>query len=178
MMVKKYVFGLQTQTFSCSFSTWFLVDGLGMHTSLKFLTGKGTKYQEIDVVERVRVIGHHTGSSDSTIFLVLTGVENLSVSARKLGLLPIWSWIKMILSSMSFVNFGKVLLWLNSCMVHNQCKSLVWKSSSVKVLLDWSDNHTGVKIFRTKNIEGEMLPPSRASLLPHIKSCKLHGDAG
>ena len=31
---------------------------LGPHTHLKFLTGKGTKYREIDVVERVQIIGH------------------------------------------------------------------------------------------------------------------------
>lgn len=29
-----------------------------LKTSLKFLTGKGTKYREIDVIERVRATGH------------------------------------------------------------------------------------------------------------------------
>ena len=32
---------------------------LGTNNRLKFLTGKGTKYREIDVIERVRVIGSH-----------------------------------------------------------------------------------------------------------------------
>ena len=50
---------------------------LGEQISLKFLTGKGTKYREIDVVERVQVIGRHICQRliAFIISLELTGVD-------------------------------------------------------------------------------------------------------
>ena len=36
-----------------------LLPGLGVHTHHKFLTAKGTMYRQIDLVERVRLIGSH-----------------------------------------------------------------------------------------------------------------------
>ena len=57
--IKRYVFGHQTQTYS--HSCLIVSHGrLGSHSicSLKFLTGKGVKYRDIDVVDRVKVIGH------------------------------------------------------------------------------------------------------------------------
>ena len=52
---------------------------LGTQTHFKFLTGKGTKYREIDVVEHMRVIGPHKCQVLIGLhrFLVLTGEENL-----------------------------------------------------------------------------------------------------
>jgi len=55
----------------------------------KVLTGKGTKYREIDVIERVQATGHRKcqASLESTTSLELTGVENLWASQRSPGLM-------------------------------------------------------------------------------------------
>jgi hypothetical protein len=78
-----------TLTFSCFSSIWYL-DHIGAQNGLKFLTGKGTNYREIDMVEWMLVIGRHKfqGLVGPTISLELTWVVNVWESPRRHGLLP------------------------------------------------------------------------------------------
>ena len=63
---------------------------LGPHTSRNFLTGKGLKEREIDVVERYALLDvtKCEGWSDCTTLRALSVVEGLSGSQRRRGWLP------------------------------------------------------------------------------------------
>ena len=146
---------------------------LGSRTRLKFLTGKATKYREIDVMERVRVIGRHKCQG-------LIGLHNFSGAdwgGKFVGITK-KTWVSAYMKlddDDSIVNcfreLGKSALptELVNGDLPPQVKDLerfvcqVYSSSGPITLpaLRW-------QLFRSKNLEGEMLPPTRAALLPHI----------
>lgn len=140
---------------------------------LKFLTGKGTKYREIDVVERVRVIGQRKCQG-------LIGLHNFSGAdwgGKFIGISK-KTWVDAYMKLEDndpvidfFRNLGEANIptELINDELPPQCKSLeefvcrVYCSTGPTTIpaLRW-------ELFRTKNLEGEMLPPTRAALLPHI----------
>ena len=146
---------------------------LGTNNRLKFLTGKGTKYREIDVVERVRVVGSHKCQG-------LIGLHNFSGAdwgGKFVGITK-KTWIGAYMeldeddpSINCFRELGEGVIptELVDDELPTQFKDLeqfvchVYCSKGPKTLpaLRWA-------LFRSKNLEGEMLPPTRAALLPHI----------
>lgn len=148
-------------------------DSLPPTDRLKFLTGKGTKYREIDVVERVGVLGRHkcqgliglhnfsgadwggkfVGISKKTwvsAYMKLNEDNPIINCFRELGDAPIHT---------ELVN-GDLLLQikvLEKFVCHVYCSI----GPTTLPALRWH-------LFRSKNLEGEMLPPTRSSLLPHV----------
>lgn len=136
---------------------------LGTNNRLKFLTGKGTKYREIDVIERVRVIGSHKCQG-------LIGLHNFSGAdwgGKFVGITK-KTWIGAYMeldeddSSINcFRELGEspVPTELVDDELPTQVKDLeqfvcrVHCSKGPKTLpaLRWT-------LFRSKNLEGEMLP--------------------
>ena len=149
--------------------------GLGSHpqTGLKFLTGKGVKFREIDVVERAKVIGHLKCQG-------LIGLHNFSGTdwgGKFLGITK-KKWIHAYLQLSdddAVINCFRELgdrclpMELVGAELPNEVKPLehfvcqVYSPTGSKTLpaLRW-------EMFRSRNLEGEMLPPTRAVLLPHI----------
>ena len=142
-------------------------------TCLKFLTGKGTKTREIDIFERVKVIGHHKCQG-------LLGLHNFSGAdwGGKFVGISKKTWINAYLKLDAddqviscFKELGErcIPAELVSGELPEQVKPLerfvcrVYSPKGPTTLpsLRW-------ELFRSKNLEGEMLPPTRATLLPHI----------
>ena len=148
---------------------------LGSHpqTRLKFLTGKGSKYRENDVVERAAAIGHRKCQG-------LIGLHNFSGTdwgGKFVGITK-KKWVDAYLQLSDddavincFRHLGESCLAteLDGTELPEQLKPLehfvcqVYSSTGPKTLpaLRW-------EMFRSRNLEGEMLPPTRAVLLPHI----------
>jgi hypothetical protein len=146
---------------------------LGAQTRLKFLTGKGIKYREIDVVERVRVIGPHKCQG-------LIGLHNFSGAdwgGKFVGISKktwVGAYLKLYEDDPAINCFrelgeGPIPTELVSGELPPQVKGLeqfvcqVYCSTGPTTLpaLRW-------ELFRSKNLEAEMLPPTRAALFPHI----------
>ena len=146
---------------------------LGADTGLKFLTGKGTKYRQIDVVERVQVIGRHKCQG-------LIGFHNFSGAdwgGKFVGISKkTWvdAYMKLqrddpIINCFRELGDGPIPTQLVNDELPQQVKELehfvcrVYCSTGPIALpaLRW-------ELFRSKNLEGEMLPPTRSALLPHI----------
>lgn len=146
---------------------------LGDYTRLKFLTGKGTKYREIDVVERVRVIGSHKCQG-------LIGLHNFSGAdwgGQFVGITKktwVGAYMKLgdddpVINCFRELGEGGIPSKLINGELPLQVKGLeqfvcsVYSSTGPTTLpaLRW-------ELFRSKNLEGEMLPPTRAALMPHI----------
>ena len=145
----------------------------GNLNGLKFLTGKGTNYRRIDVIQRVQAIGirkcqgliglhHFTGADWGGKFVGIT---------KK-------TWVKAYMALNDdhpaidcFRELGEGLIQnqLANGELPSQVKELekfvcqVYCKAGPTTLpeLRW-------ELFRSRNLEGEMLPPTRASLLPHI----------
>ena len=146
---------------------------LGFHTRLKFLTGKATKYREIDVVERVRAIG-------SLKCQGLIGLHNFTGAdwgGKFVGITKktwVGAYMKLdesdsVVTCFRQLGDGAIPTELVDGDLPPQVKDLerfvcqVYSSTGATDLpaLRW-------QLFRSKNLEGEMLPPTRAALLPHI----------
>ena len=67
----KYMFGLLTHMSLHFSSTIVARNHIAAETRLKLLTGKSTKYRQIDVIERVQATGHRKCQG-------LIGIHNLS----------------------------------------------------------------------------------------------------
>lgn len=156
---------------------------LGALTQLKFLTGKGSKHREVDVCERVRVVGrqksrallgfHHFTGTDwggkfvgiskktwVTAFLSLDDNDPIIETFSCLGEGPI---------STPFTAESDAMPIMPAHLQHLEtfvCKVYAPKSST-RILPDlrW-------ELFRAKNLESEMLPPTRGTLIPHIQRVK------
>ena len=145
---------------------------LGGH-SLKFLTGKGTKRREINVKERVQQIGQLKCQG-------LIGLHNFSGAdwGGKFVDITKKTWVACYMklddndpAINCFRELGKVPIPtelingelppevkdLEQFVCHVYCKT----GSTTLPALRWD-------LFRSKNLEGEMLPPTCAALLPHI----------
>lgn len=142
-------------------------------TCLRFATGMGTKAREIDVLERLKVIGRHKCQG-------LLGLHNFSGAdwGGKFVGIPKKRWIDAYLkledddqAISCFKELGErcIPAELESNELPAQVKGLEHFVCHVYSLkgpislpsLRW-------ELFRSKNLEGEMLPPTRATLLPHI----------
>jgi len=147
---------------------------LGFHTRLKFLTGKATKYREIDVVERVRAIG-------SLKCQGLIGLHNFTGAdwgGKFVGITKktwVGAYMKLdesdsVVTCFRQLGDGAIPTELVDGDLPPQVKDLerfvcqVYSSTGATDLpaLRW-------QLFRSKNLEGEMLPPTRAALLPVMK---------
>lgn len=148
---------------------------LGSLTTLEFHTGKGNKFRKIDVMERVRSIGrphcqgligiHNFSGADwggkfvgvtkkrwITEYFKLSPTDPIVDAFQRLGDDP--------LSSTELINgeLPKDMQPLEHFVCH------VYSANGPQTLpkLRW-------ELFRSKNMESEMLPPTRATLLPHIQ---------
>ena len=142
-------------------------------TRLKFLTGKGPRAREIDIFERVDVIGHHKCQG-------LLGLHNFSGvdwGGKFVGITK-KTWINaymkldaddQIISCLKGLGEHSIPAELAGGELPAEVKALeqfvchVYSPKGPKTLpsLRW-------ELFRSNNLEGEMLPPTRATLLPHI----------
>lgn len=146
---------------------------LGPQTRLKFLTGKGVKYRKIDVVERVQVIGRRKCQG-------LIGLHNFSGAdwgGKFVGISKktwVVAYLKLdenddAINCFRELGEGPILKELVNGELPPQVRGLeqfvcsVYCSKGPQTLpaLRW-------ELFCSKNLEGEMLPPTRAALLPHI----------
>ena len=146
---------------------------LDSQTRLKFMTGKAGKFREIDVVERVNangvlksegLIGLHnfTGADWGGKFVGISKKTWVEAYMRLAETDPIVTCFRQLGSGVLTPEFIFDDL-------PPQVKKLekfvcqVYSSLGVMDLptLRW-------EMFRTRNMEGEMLPPTRAALLPHI----------
>ena len=146
---------------------------LPANVGLKFLTGKGAKYREINVARQVGVIGnekckgliglHHFSGAD-------WGGKFVGITKKR--------WVEAYMKLPNddpaikcFQDLGidQIPQQLNGEDLPLQVKALetfvcqVYSSSGLTAIpaLRW-------ELFRSKNLEGEMLPPTRAALLPHL----------
>ena len=146
---------------------------LGSQTRLKFLTGKASKYREIDILERVSAIGILKSQG-------LIGFHNFTGAdwgGKFVGVTK-KTWVNAYLKLHEndpivtcFRELGDAFLppELVDGDLPQQVKGLerfvcnVYSSIGELDLpaLRW-------EMFQTRNMEGEMLPPTRAALLPHI----------
>ena len=149
---------------------------LGTLTSLEFHTGKGKKFRKIDVVERVNSIGVRRSRG-------LIGLHNFTgtdwggrfvrVSKKRWTL----EYLKLdpddpIIDA--FKRLGPDTLTASK-LVHGKLPEpvqplerfvcLVYKLNRGPYLLP----QARWELFKTRNLESEMLPPTRSTLLPHIQ---------
>ena len=146
---------------------------LGLQTRLTFLTGKGAKFREIDVMERVHAIGILKSQG-------LIGLHNFTGAdwgGKFVGISKktwVGAYLKLcesdsIVDSFRQLGEGSIPSELVADDLPPQVKALekfvcqVYSSTGEIQLpaLRW-------KMFLSKNMEGEMLPPTRGALLPHI----------
>ena len=146
---------------------------LRFETRLKFLTGKATKYREIDVMERVHAIGILKSQG-------LIGLHNFTGAdwgGKFVGISKkTWvdAYMKLdendpIITCFRQLGDGIIPSELVDDDLPPQVKDLekfvcqVYSSTGEIDLptLRW-------EMFQSKNMEGEMLPPTRTALLPHI----------
>ena len=149
---------------------------LGTLTSLEFHTGKGKKFHKIDVVERVNSIGvrrsrgliglhNFTGTDWGGRFV---GVSKKRWTLEYLKLDPDDPIID------AFIRLGPDTLTASE-LVHGKLPEpvqplehfvcLVYKLNRGPYLLP----QARWELFKTRNLESEMLPPTRGTLLPHIQ---------
>ena len=149
---------------------------LGTLTSLEFHRGKGKKFRKIDVVERVNSIGvrrsrgliglhNFTGADWGGRFV---GVSKKRWTLEYLKLDPDDPIID------AFIRLGPDTLTASK-LVHGKLPEpvqplerfvcLVYKLNRGPYLLP----QARWELFRTRNLESEMLPPTRGTLLPHIQ---------
>lgn len=141
--------------------------------SLKFHTGKGKKKREIDIIERVQVIGQRKCQG-------LLGLHNFSGAdwgGKFIGISK-KSWIQAylklddddpVIECFKALGCISIPAELVNDELPTQVKALetfvchVYSSKGPATLpsLRW-------ELFQSKNLVGEMLPPTRAALLPHI----------
>ena len=146
---------------------------LAPQTRLKILIGKGRTYREIDIIERVCVIGARKWQG----FVGLHNFSGADSGGKFVGISK-KTWVDVYMSLDEddpaidcFRNLGLLVIptQVDNGELPPQLQSLehfVWRvycmSGSTKLpSLRW-------KMFRTRNLEGESLPPTCATLLPHI----------
>ncbi len=153
---------------------------LGALTQLKLRTGKGAKHREIDVCERVQATGmqksrallgfHHFTGADwggkfvgiskktwMTAFLSLDDTDPIIETFRHLGERPI---------SLPTTSESESMPVMPANLQH--LETFVYKvyapKISTRILPDLR-----LELFRARNLESEMLPPTRSTLIPHIQ---------
>ena len=145
----------------------------GNLNSLKFLTGKGANYREIDVIQRVQAIGIHKCQG-------LIGLHHFTGAdwgGKFVGITK-KSWVKVYMALDDDHPAVDCFRELGEGLIQNKlangelptevkelekfvCQACCKVGPTTLPELRW-------ELFRSRNLEGEMLPPTRASLLPHI----------
>ena len=141
---------------------------------LEFITGKGTKSRVIDVVERVKMIGspkcqgliglHNFSGADWGGKFVGITKKRWANSYMKLSESHPAIKAFQILGNQSIpaeLEYGELPVQFRA-LEEFVCNMYSTTGPTTVSLLRW-------ELFRSKNMEGEMLPPTRASLLPHIQ---------
>ena len=149
---------------------------LGLHqnqNSLKFLTGKGANYREIDVIQRVLTIGLHRYQGLIGLYH-FTGAD---WGGKFVGITK-KTWVKAYMALDDDHPAIDCFRKLGDGLIQNQlangelptpvkdlekfvCQVYCKAGPTTLPELRWEH-------FRSRNLDGEMLPPTRASLLPHI----------
>ncbi len=147
---------------------------VGEFTVLNFLTGKGAKYRSINVCERVKAVGLSKSQG-------LVGLHNFTGAdwGGKFCGVSKKTWISKylalpendtIITAFKILGNGQIS---SSTLIDGNlpeevraietfvCSTYCTQGSKILPSLRWD-------LFRTKNLEGEKLPPTRATLLPHI----------
>jgi len=146
---------------------------LSSGSRLQFVTGRGIKHRKIDVVEKAHAYGLQKCKG-------LIGLHNFSGAdwGGKFVGISKKSWIKAYYKLQDhdpaltfFLNLGEQLIRGNleqgalpaaaQLIEKFVCQMYSTNGPSTLPALRWN-------LFQTKNLEGEMLPPTRAALLPHI----------
>ena len=144
-------------------------------THLKMLTGKGSKFREIDIMKRVRALGPSKCQG-------LIGFHNFSGAdwGGKFVGISKKTWVDAYFkldeedpAVHSFKDLGEGLV--PEELVDGELPSLV--KPLERFLCQVYGSSTGPtsvrtlrwELWRSKNMEGEMLPPTRSALLPHIR---------
>lgn len=146
---------------------------IGNETRLTFVTGKGCHRKKIDVNERVQAIGmekcagligfhNFTGADWGGKFV---GISKKTWCNLYFGL-PADSPILNVFKQLGEIEIPEQLIEGNLPHSIAALELFVCQAYSK----NGPNNIPGLRweMFRTKNLEGEMLPPTRASLLPHI----------
>ena len=156
-------------------------DHLGVLTTLRLLTGKGAKYRAIDVRDRVVALGpeksrdliglhHFTGADWGGKFV---GVSKKTWISAYLSLQPEDEIVQ------TFTNMG------NDSHATEAALKYPWQDDGnipemyrpiERFVCNVYSERSGLytlpalrwELFRKKNLEGEKLPPTRGTLLPHI----------
>ena len=145
----------------------------GNLNSLKFLTGKGTNYREIDVIQQVQAIviykcqsliglHHFTGANWEGKFV---GITKMSWAKAYMALddnHPVMDCFRELVEGLIQNQLAKGELptqvkELEKFVCQVYCKV----GPTTLPELQW-------ELFRSRNLEGETLLPKSASLLPHI----------
>ena len=147
---------------------------LGAFTKLNFLTGKGNKYRSINICERVSTIGR--GKCQGLI-----GVHNFTGAdwGGKFVGISKKSWITSYLSLPNddpIVSTFQLLgegVFTNHELVDGELPEEVRPIEKFVCSVYSSGGPTTIpalrwELFRSRNLEGEKLPPTRATLMPHI----------
>ena len=146
---------------------------LGAPARLKILTGKSAKYRELDVVERVRAIGQRKCQG----LIRLHNFSGADWGGKFVGITK-KTWIGAYLKLSEDDPAIKCFRELGESTTPNElvngelplkvrgleafvCKVYSPKGPTNILALRW-------QLFMSKNVEGEMLPTTRAALLPHI----------
>jgi hypothetical protein len=148
---------------------------LGEQTGLKFLTGRGVKFRQIDVINRMKAIGIQKSQG-------LLGFHNFTGAdwGGKFVGISKKTWVKAYMSLREgdpivacFKELGGFATIADQLVDGNLpaevqalerfvCQVYSPKGSTSIPALRW-------ELFSSKNLEGENLPPTRSALLPHIQ---------
>ena len=150
---------------------------------LKFSTGNGTKKWKVDIFKRVKVIGHHKCQG----ILEIHNFSGTDWGGKHVGIpktcgsTHTWSLIIMLLPLTVPGNLVKILFLMSLLTVSSStrhwskfvCNFYSLTGSTTLSSLRW-------EMFRSKNLEGETLPPTLPALpylissMPITSQCEIN----
>ena len=147
---------------------------LGILTVLKFCTGTGSNYREIDIRSCVKVVGEKksraligfhifSGADWGGKFVGIskkTWTETFLSLENNDDIIACFSALGTIDLSQATLQDGELPTHLKSIEIF-VCQTYFPKGPMTLPSLRW-------ELFRSRNLEAEMLPPTRGTLLPHI----------
>jgi len=155
-------------------------DHLGAFTQLKFLTGTGAKHRQIDVCDRV----HAVGKQKSRALLGFHNFTGADWGGKFVGISK-KTWVTAFLS----LDNNDPIIENFSCLGEEQINTPSSAESEAMPVMPVKQQHLETfvckvyapksstktlpelrwELFRSKNLESEMLPPTRGTLIPHIQ---------
>ena len=148
-------------------------DLLAPQTRLKFLTGKGRQYIEIDIIKIVQIIGTRKCQG----FIGLHNFSGADMGGKLVGTTK-KTWVDAYmaldeddLAIDCFQNLGKALI--PTQITHGELPPQIENSESFVCCVYCKSGQRNLpelrwKMFRSRNLEGESLPPTRATILQYI----------